>query len=328
MKRKLFLVLGICVLTLTGCGKTVPKLENGKEVVASINGYDLTAEDLYEELKAQGGIGVLIDKIDNAIADIEIKDSTDAEKDADDQIEKLKKQYKEVYNVNLEDILPQYGYSSIEDLRNDMIYDYKRSSVLNNYLEKNLTEDEINKYYEDEIFGEMTVRHILIEPEKKDTDEDKKKAEEEAKKKAEELIQKLNEGADFETLAKDNSDDAGTASQGGLLADITKEGVDESFFKASLALENGKYTTTPVKSIFGYHIILKVSQKEKPKLEDVIDVVKEKIIENKLAADTDKVLTVTSWDAIRKEHKISINDSVLNKNYDTVINSYKKENAN
>ena len=45
MKKKLLVVLGACLLTVTGCGK-VPKLENGQEVVASIDGFNLTAEDL------------------------------------------------------------------------------------------------------------------------------------------------------------------------------------------------------------------------------------------------------------------------------------------
>lgn len=325
MKKKILLVLGAFALVLTGCGKeVVPKLENGKEVVASIDGYNLTAEDLYEQLKKRNGINIVINEIDRAIADKEIKDSKDAEKYADGQVEALRVQFKQTYNVELEEVLPQYGYENVEQLRNDMISDYKKDLVLTNYLEGKVTEEEINKYYENEIFGQMTVKHILIKPEVKDgmSSEEKKAAEDAAKKKAEELIVKLNEGAKFDDLAKDHSDDEGTASQGGLFADFTKEGVDESFFNASLALENDKYTTTPVKSAFGYHIILKVSQNEKPKLEDVTDTIKEKIVNNKLEENSN--LSVTVWDEIRKEHKIKINDSILEKNYNTVINQYKK----
>ena len=40
--------------------------------------------------------------------------------------------------------------------------------VAEKYIEKNLDEDEINAYYEKEIFGEQTVRHILIMPETND----------------------------------------------------------------------------------------------------------------------------------------------------------------
>lgn len=324
MKKKILLVLGAFALVLTGCGKeVVPKLENGKEVVASIDGYSLTAEDLYEQLKKQNGINIVINKIDEAIANKEIKDSKEAEEYADGQIEALRAQYEQVYNVKLEEILPQYGYTNEEDLKNDIMSDYKKDLVLTNYLEGKVTEDEINKYYENEIFGQMTVKHILIKPEITDdmSSEEKKTAEDAAKKKAEDLIVKLNEGAVFDDLAKEYSDDAGTASQGGLFANFTKEGVDESFFNASLALENDKYTTTPVKSAFGYHIILKVSQNEKPKLEDVIDTIKEKIVNKKLEEDSN--LSVIAWDEIRKEHKMAIKDSILNDNYNKVINQYK-----
>ena len=78
MKKKLLVVLGACLLTVTGCGK-VPKLENGQEVVASIDGFNLTAEDLYEELKDANGVNIIINKIDEYIADKEIKDSKEAE---------------------------------------------------------------------------------------------------------------------------------------------------------------------------------------------------------------------------------------------------------
>ena len=324
MKKKVLLVLGALALVLTGCGKgNIPKLENGKEVVASIDGFNLTADDLYEQLKKQNGINMVISKIDEAIINKEITDSKEAEDYADGQVDALRLQYQQYYGVELEEVLPQYDYADVDELKQDIMNDYNKNLVLNNYLEGVVTEDEINEYYENEIFGEMTVRHILIEPDVTDdmTTEEKTAAEEAAKKEAEELIVKLNEGANFEDLAKENSDDAGTASQGGLFADFTKEGTDEAFFNASLALEDGKYTTTPVKSSFGYYIILKVSQKEKPKLEDVIDTVKEKIVENKLEEDTN--LSVIAWDEIRAKHNIKINDSVLKENYDKVINQYK-----
>ena len=58
------------------------------------------------------------------------------------------------------------------------------------------------KYYEDEVYGDVSINHILITPDVKEdaTEEETKKAEEKAKEKAEDLIKKLNE-------AKKNKED-------------------------------------------------------------------------------------------------------------------------
>ena len=63
-KLKLLLPL-LCVgLVVTGCGKTIPTLEDGKQVIAELEGKKITVEDLYSELKSQGGTSVLVNLID------------------------------------------------------------------------------------------------------------------------------------------------------------------------------------------------------------------------------------------------------------------------
>ena len=322
MKKKLLVVLGACLLTVTGCGK-VPKLENGQEVVASIDGFNLTAEDLYEELKDKNGVNVIVNKIDEYIANKEIEDSKEADDYAKKQIESIKAQY-EMYGMDFNEALKNNGYENENELADEIAVSYKKDLVVTNYLEDNLTDEEINEYYNSEIFGEMTVRHILIKPSTTDdmTDEQKKAAEEEALNKAKDLIKQLDEGADFATLAKENSADEGTASEGGLFANFTKQGVVEGFFEASYELKDNEYTKEPVKTTYGYHIILKVSQNEKPTLDTVIDDIKETLASNKLEADQN--LSITAWDEIRSKYHMSINDDKLKNNYTTIIDSYKK----
>lgn len=78
----------------------------------------------------------------------------------------------------------------------------------------------------------------------------------EKRTKAEETITRLNNGEDFGTLAKDLTEDPGSKEKGGLYEGVTQgAGFDQAFEAAALALEPGKYTTTPVKTQFGYHII-------------------------------------------------------------------------
>ena len=322
MKKKTLLVIGACLLVLTGCGKHDTKLQDGKEVVASIDGFNVTAEDVYAELKDQYGISVVVNKIDDAITEKEITDETEAKEYAENQLASIKAQYKQ-YGMDFNEAMTSAGYENEDALKKAIMSDYKKDLVLTNYLKDELSKDEINKYYDNEIYGEMTVKHILIAPEVTDsmTTEEKTAAEKEALEKAKKLIKELDDGADFETLAKENSDDAGTASQGGLFANFTKQGVVEEFFDASLELKDGEYTKEPVKTIYGYHIILKVSQNEKPKLDDVIDDIKETLVNNKLKENNS--LSITAWDEIRSKHNMSINDSAIKDAYDKVINSYK-----
>ena len=94
-------------------------------------------------------------------------------------------------------------------------------------------------------------RHILIRVDTDATDEQKA----EAKTKAEGLLKQIKNGKDFATLAKDNSDDSGTAQDGGVFKMVNNATVDEAYRKAVLSLKEGKVYSTVVESDFGYFII-------------------------------------------------------------------------
>ena len=72
--------------------------------------------------------------------------------------------------------------------------------------------------------------------------------------KAKELIAQLDKGGNFEQLAKDNSKD-GSATEGGDLSWFNANQMVKPFSDAVQQLEIGKYTATPVKSEFGWHVI-------------------------------------------------------------------------
>ena len=66
MKKKLILI-GACSLLLCGCGK-IPKLSNGDEAVVQFKGGDkISANQLYDEIKKQNGLGVLINMINKYV---------------------------------------------------------------------------------------------------------------------------------------------------------------------------------------------------------------------------------------------------------------------
>lgn len=107
---------------------------------------------------------------------------------------------------------------------------------------KEPTEEELKAEYDARIADlpkvEFHARHILIDDEAK----------------AKDLIAQLDKGASFEKLAKENSKD-GSATEGGDLGWFMGAQMVKPFSDALQQLEIGKYTATPVKSEFGWHII-------------------------------------------------------------------------
>ena len=76
-KKKIFALVLVLALALTGCGNEAT-LKNGEEVVAKMDGKSITAEDLYDELKKQGGAVTLTNMIDAFVVNKEIKTDDDA----------------------------------------------------------------------------------------------------------------------------------------------------------------------------------------------------------------------------------------------------------
>ncbi len=71
----------------------------------------------------------------------------------------------------------------------------------------------------------------------------------------------LAKGADFATLAKKFSIDPGSKAKGGDLSWSDGKGFVPEFSAALMKLTKGSYTTTPVKTSFGFHIIKLVDTK-------------------------------------------------------------------
>lgn len=308
MKKKYLLLLLCIPLLVTGC-KHEPVLVDGKEVVVELNGKQFTAEEFYDELKNVNGTGVLINLVNNYITEQELTDEMrdEAKKEAESELET----YKIYYRDNFNSLLLQYGYSSEKDFLTDIENSYKQNLVLEKYLENDvIKEEDIQEYYNDNIYGEATVRHILIKPDVTDdmTDTEKEDAKTKALEEATNLINQLKESenleTDFANLAKEKSDDIGTASQGGLLENITNEtDLIKEFWEATLKLNVGEMTLEAVETEYGYHIIYKVSQKEKPALDSVKDKVIDGIIEELLSESNSSLIY---WAGLREKYNMAI----------------------
>ncbi len=319
--KKILLATLITVLIVTGCGK-VPKLENGQEAVVTMTGGDISVDSLYNDLKDKYALSILINKIDKQILE-ELYPESDDEKDyIKKQIETIKYYYEQYYKSqysSFQEYLTQNGVESEDELKENISLTYKRNQAVEKYVKTLITDKEINKYYQDEIFGDISAKHILIAPDVKDdaTDEEKKNAEEAALKEAKEVIAKLEAGENFDELAKKYSDDSSNKDNGGKLGDFNHGQMVEEFEKAAKEMKSGTYSTTPVKTQYGYHIIYKISQKDKPELKDVKDDILDDLVEQKLEADS--TLEAKALVELRKERKVEIQDSKLKEQYETYV---------
>ena len=316
-KLNKFLIISLATLTLCGCGK-IPTLSNGDEAVVTSDSGNISANELYEKIKNTYGRDVLIEMIDTMILEAKYDENDDEKEYIDEQIAQVK-QSAEQNGVTFDYLLSYYGMSE-DDLTNNARLLYRRNLAVYEYLENELTDKEINNYYKDEVYGDINVKHIMIAPESLDgmTTSEKEKAEKEAEKKAKEIIKKLNNNEKWSDLVKEYSDDENTKDNDGNLGWFNTGEMQEDFEKKAFALKKGEYTKTPAKTSYGYHIILKVDEKEKPSLEKEKDTIKETVVKEKLNNDT--TLYNKTLEKIRKDANLEIIDSELKKQYNNYMN--------
>lgn len=327
MKKNTIKLVGatsILLLLATGCGK-VPKLENGQDAIITLNGNNISVDTLYSEMKDKYALNVILDLMDTEILNQKYEDTDEIKTEIDNEVNLMVKQYGEGSESKLlQQTYSAWGIDNMNDLRDYLKLQYKRNKAIEDYAKSIVTDKEINKSYEEDIFGDISAKHILISPEVTSTmtDAEKKAAEEAALKEANEIISKLKNGEDFSELAKEYSDDESNASNGGTLSDFTHGSMVEEIEKAAKNLEVGKYTTTPVKTSYGYHIIYKVAQKDKPELDKVKEDIIEELANEKL--NDDATLQITALEKIREDYKVEIQDDTLKSQYETYLKNAKE----
>lgn len=320
MKKKLLAIVMASAL-LTGCGKTIPKLSNGEESMVDFkNGDKISVDEIWKEVKDSYGLNIVIEKIDTKILEDKFKDKKD---DIDAYIKNyetsLKANYVDENGKYDEDALlsalSQYGYSSLDQLLNQQRLAYIENLQTESYAKSLVTDKEIEKYYKNEAKGDISCVHILVKP-SSSSDQDLKTAEDQAK----EIIKAIKADIKSGTSASDafkkyesNEDvtyqDLGFFNHGDMV---------EDFEKAAYKLKKGEYSSEPVKTSYGYHVILKVDEKEKDTLENLKDSIKETIANEKI--DEDSTMAINAMVELRKEYGVTINDSEVESAYNKYIN--------
>ena len=293
----------------------IAKLENGLEPVASIDGLTVTAEDLYEDMKEIYSVSNLLDIIDNKILEEKYPETDEMNTELNDQAENYYNMYNQYYGYSKEEFLTKNGFGSERAFIEYLRLQYRRTQYTDDYIKEQITDKEIEKYYEDKVYGDINTKHILVKVSSSATDEEKKNAENLAK----EIIAKLNEGKSFDEV-KDEYKDKITYEELGYKA--YNASLESAYMEAMQKLENNSYTKEPVKTSYGYHVIYRIDQKEKPALEDVKEEIITSLVSEHKSEDTS--VQYKALEKMREDAKLEFTDTVLEKKYETYKSQYNK----
>ncbi len=293
----------------------IAKLENGLEPVASIDGLTVTAEDLYEDMKEIYSVNNLLDIIDNKILEEKYPETDEMNTELNDQAENYYNMYNQYYGYSKEEFLTKSGFGSERAFIEYLRLQYRRTQYTDDYIKEQITDKEIEKYYEDKVYGDINTKHILVKVSSSATDEEKKEAENLAK----EIITKLNEGKSFDEV-KDEYKDKITYEELGYKA--YNASLESAYMEAMQKLENNSYTKEPVQTSYGYHVIYRIDQKEKPSLEDVKEEIITSLVSEHKSEDTS--VQYKALEKMREDAKLKFTDTVLEKKYETYKSQYNK----
>ena len=331
MKKKLFL-LTLSLFLVCGCGK-IPKLKNGEEAVVTFkNGDKISVDDLYNEVKDKYALEALINMVDTKILEKEFKKEVEeAKENAEETIKTMQKTYGGKDEL-LEAIQYYTGFSTIEAYQNFIYINNLQNKAAESYAKTLVTDKQVQKYFDEVYFGDISINHILITPSVKSgaSADETKKAEEKAKKKAEEVISKLNDAKkagkdikeEFKTLAKEYSDDDATKKKGGELGYINLNNLNSNYdelVNAANKLKDGEYSTKVITTELGYHVILRIKQKDKGTVKDASDNIRSILSQETLSSDT--AINAKAMDYYRKKYGVEIVDSELKSQYNKYNNS-------
>jgi foldase protein PrsA len=217
---------------------------DSSEVIVESKAGNITKEELYQSMKEKYGEQALQELLYQKVLS-ENYEVTD--KEVEEKVAELKEELGE----NFELVLQQNQLKDEEELKEVL----KDQLLMEKAALKDVkvSEEEVKKRY-DEYKPEIKASHILVEDEKT----------------AQEVKKKLDEGAKFEDLAKEYSQDPGSAAQGGDLGFFGPGKMVPEFEEAAYALEVNKISE-PVKSQHGFHIIKVTEKKEKGSYEEMKD---------------------------------------------------------
>lgn len=238
MKSRVVLGSALALLVLSACNdKNADKAASasasasasataGSEVAATVNGTAISKKQLDQIMQQQAGQGM--------------PDTPETRKMVIDNLAMQILVAKEAESKGLDkkpEIVDQLEMTRQSILANAYVKDYIKTATVSDDALK----AEYDEFKNKSGGNEYKARHILV------------KTEDEAK----DIIAKIKKDIkSFEGLAKSKSQDPGSKANGGDLGWFNPSGMVPEFGAAVTKLEKGKFTEEPVKTQYGYHVIL------------------------------------------------------------------------
>jgi peptidyl-prolyl cis-trans isomerase C len=191
--------------------------------------------------------------IKQSTVDFIIKDATAQGKQVDDNA-----QLNIIEKLITSELIDQEAQKSGVDKQPDFVTreeltrrELRINAFIEDYIKKNPIDDQAVRSEYDRFKAQLSGKeykasHILVS------------SEDEAK----DVIAQLAKGADFARIAKERTIDSGSKDNGGDLGWFLPESMAKPFSDATVKLQKGLYTTAPIQTEFGWHVI---------RLEDVRD---------------------------------------------------------
>lgn len=308
-------IISLVVGLLVGAG--IMFFVNGG-FVARVGGKTITTGSLYNKMKDYYSINLVLEDVDAAILNKKYHLTEGEIDDMKTMADKYISQY-EQYGYSEEEFLSENGFEDYDAFVDYLSLDYKRTVYFYDYLETKLEDNAVKTYYDENAFGKISNKHILITTSDDMTDE-------QALAVANEIIGRLNDGEDFDTLAKEYLEKYPNNEVNEDLGEVGAfDNLETEYIDALKTLEKDKYTETPVKTSYGYHVIYCTNKTEKT--EEISRDDKMAIV-NILAEDImneDSNLYYKTLINMRKESNLKFYDKDLKTKYEEYCAQYVDE---
>lgn len=286
-KNKIFAIITSMLLILTACSGKLPE-----NIAAKVNNKEITMDYFNKTLVKMSEDNGFEQLFGPAIWDKEIEAGKTFRQKFEEQVidiivtqeliyqeaekngllaseEEVNQEYKAYTEILTQD--PQYKEAMEknnidedfvrESLKKTITYSKYVQSILDSI---EITEEEIKNYYEKNLDNfktdEVSAKHILISTKADDGSDLTDAQKEEKLKLAQSILDKISKGESFEDLAKEYSNDPGSAQNGGSLGYFPRGVMVSEFEEAAFALKVGEVSNI-IETVFGYHII-KVEDKK------------------------------------------------------------------
>ena len=223
-----------------------PTNETSTTVAARIGDVEITADDLFNEMIPAIGLSAAVTLADPAI----LREKFDVPRQ---EVTDLMNQSKIQLGEQFYTTMASQGLNNDEEIFNHLELILLQEAAFHDRYAP--TEERLRELY-DEFQPNISARHILVE------------TEEEAQSLIDQLKEADNVEETFMELAAEHSLD-GSSANGGDLGSFGTGVMVAPFEEAAFALNVGEFTTEPVETQFGFHVIYKYAVDERPAFEDM-----------------------------------------------------------